>query len=58
MEEGHTMAVMQGVAVYIGLLALMLVGGVAYWHRYRVFGVAVIVGSAALLVWFAAGAPT
>jgi len=57
MEEGYGMAVQQGVVVYMALLAFMLLGGVAFWFGYRVFGVGLMVVSAALLVWFAAGAP-
>ncbi|HUL09929.1 MAG TPA: hypothetical protein VLV76_26595 [Candidatus Acidoferrum sp.] len=57
MDEGQSMAVMQGVTMYMALLASMVVGGVAYWFRYRVFGVGLIVVSAALLLWLAAGAP-
>jgi hypothetical protein len=51
------MATMQGVVVYLVLLALMLLGGIALWFRYRVFGAVLMVGSAALLVWYVAGAP-
>jgi len=57
MDEGYEMAVMQGVVVYIALLGLFLFGGLAYWFRFRILGVGLIVGSAALLVWFIAGAP-
>jgi hypothetical protein len=57
MEEGYDTAVMQGVVVYMALLAFMLLGGVLFWFRYRLFGVMLMVASAALLVWFAAGAP-
>jgi hypothetical protein len=57
MEEGYGMAVMQGVVVYMVLLAFILLGGIAFWFGYRLFGVGLIVVSAALLVWFAAGAP-
>ncbi len=57
MEEGYGMVVMQGVVVYMALLAFMLLGGVAYWFGYRVFGVGLVIVSAALLLWFAAGAP-
>ena len=57
MEEEYTMAVMQGVVVYLALLGLILFGGVAAWVGYRVFGIGLMFGSAALLVWYAAGAP-
>jgi len=55
MEEGYSMAVIQGVVAYAVLLALILLGGIAYWFRYRVFGVMLMVGAAALLVWLATG---
>jgi hypothetical protein len=58
MEEGYGMVTMQGVVVYMALLAAMLLGGIACWFRYRVFGIGMIIVSAALLIWFAAGAPT
>ena len=57
MEEGYDIATMQGVAVYMMLLAYMLLGGVAFWFGYRLFGAGLMVASVALLVWFAAGAP-
>ena len=57
MEEGYDMAIMQGVVVYMMLLAFMLLGGIAFWFGYRFFGAGLMVASAALLVWFAAGAP-
>jgi hypothetical protein len=57
MEEGYGMGVMQGVVVYMALLAFMVLGGAAYWVGYRVFGVGLAIVSAALLLWFAAGAP-
>ena len=57
MEEGYGTAVMQGVVVYLALLGFLFLGGVAFWFKYRVFGVGLIAVSAALLVWFAAGAP-
>lgn len=57
MEEGYGMAVMQGVVVYMALLTFILLGGVAYWFGYRVFGVGLVIVSAALLLWFAVGAP-
>jgi hypothetical protein len=57
MEEGYDSGVMQGVVVYMMLLAFMLLGGISFWFGYRFFGATLIVASAALLVWFAAGAP-
>ena len=58
MEEEYTMDVMRGVVAYMSLLGLMLFGGVAAWQGYRVFGVGLMFVTAALLLWFAAGAPT
>lgn len=57
MEEGYGMAVMQGVVVYMVLLGFILLGGVLFWFGYRLFGTMLTVASAALLAWFAAGAP-
>ena len=57
MESGYDTATMQGVAMYMVLLASMVFGGVSFWFRYRIFGVGLIIVSAALLVWLAAGAP-
>ena len=56
-EEGYSVATMQGVVVYLALLWFMLLGGVGFWFGYRVFGAVLFVGSTALLVWYAAGAP-
>ena len=39
------------------LLVFMLLGGVAFWFEYRFFGTMLMIAAAALLVWFAAGAP-
>jgi len=55
MEESYNIGVMQGVVTYVLLLALLLFGGAAFWFRYRVFGVILMVGTAALLAWVAAG---
>jgi hypothetical protein len=57
MEGNYGMATMQGVVVYLMLLGLMLLGGIAFWFGYRVFGAGLMVGSAALFVWYVAGAP-
>ncbi|HEY7689969.1 MAG TPA: hypothetical protein VH835_14825 [Dongiaceae bacterium] len=57
MEEEYSMDVMRGVVAYMSLLGLMVFGGVAAWEGYRVLGIGLIVVSAALLVWLAAGAP-
>lgn len=57
MEGRYGLAVMQGVGVYLILLALLLLGGMAFWFKYRVFGAILAIGSAALLAWYAAGAP-
>ena len=54
MEERYDEAVMQGVVVYMLLLAYIVLGGVSFWFGYRFFGAMLIVISAALLVWFAA----
>ena len=55
MEESYNIGVTQGVVTYVLLLALLLFGGAAFWFRYRVFGVILMVGTAALLAWVAAG---
>ena len=55
MEESYDVGVMQGVATYVLLLALLLFGGAAFWFRYRVFGAVLMAGAAALLAWVAAG---
>jgi hypothetical protein len=57
MEQGYDTAVMQGVAVYMMLLLFIIVGGISFWFNYRFFGATLIVISAALLLWFVAGAP-
>ena len=54
MEGGFDEAVMQGVVVYMLLLAYMVLGGVSFWFRYRFFGTTLIVGSVLLLAWFVA----
>ena len=55
MEQGYDMGTMQGIAVYAMLLFYILLGGISFWFGYRFFGTALIVASAAALVWFAAG---
>ena len=54
MEEGYGEAVMQGVVVYMLLLAYIFFGGVSFWFGYRFFGATLLVASAAMLMWFAA----
>lgn len=55
MEQGYDMGTMQGIAVYAMLLFYILLGGISFWFGYQFFGTALIVASAAALVWFAAG---
>ena len=57
MDAADSMAIMQGVVAYMVLLGLILLGGIAYWFRYRVFGAMLMLGAAALLVWLVVGAP-
>ena len=54
MEEGYDEAVIEGVVVYMLLLAYMVLGGVSFWFGYRFFGSTLMVMAAALLVWFVA----
>ena len=58
MEGTYSTAIMQGVTVYLMLAAFIFLGGIAIWFGYRFFGAMLMVASVALLVWFAAGAPT
>ena len=39
------------------LLLFVLLGGISFWFGYRFFGATLIVVTAALLLWFVAGAP-
>ena len=54
MEQGYDEAVMEGVVVYMLLLAYMVLGGISIWFGYRFFGSTLMVTAAALLVWFVA----
>ena len=58
MEGTYSTAIMQGVVVYVMLAAFILLGGITFWFGYRFLGAMLMVASAALLVWFAVGAPT
>ncbi|HTO85075.1 MAG TPA: hypothetical protein VMQ73_22830 [Methylomirabilota bacterium] len=55
MDESYDVRIMQGVVMYVLLLALLLFGGAAFWFGYRVFGAVLMAGAAALLAWVAAG---
>lgn len=59
METWYSDAVAAGVTLYLIAFLLAVLGVIAYYIKYRVFGIIVLCGAAALLAalivgWFAA----
>jgi len=55
MEESYDAGVISGTLMYIMLVGLVLLGGAAFWFRYRVFGAILAIGAAGLLAWVVLG---
>ena len=55
MEESYDLGVISGIVMYVMLVGLVLLGGAAFWFRYRVFGAILAIGAAGLLVWVILG---
>lgn len=57
MEESYDTGVVSGTVMYMMLVGLVLLGGAAFWFRYRVFGAILAIGAAGLLAWVVLGRP-
>jgi hypothetical protein len=55
MEESYDTGVISGIVMYMMLVALVLLGGAAFWFRYHVFGAILAIGAAGLLAWVVFG---
>ena len=55
MEQGYDMGVVSGVVMYMMLAVLVILGGIAYWFGYKVFGAILLAGTIGLLAWVVSG---
>ena len=55
MEASYDVRGVHAVVVHILVIALLLLGGAAFWFGYRALGVMLVAGAAVLLAGLAAG---